>query len=164
MPSLGQALEHLKPEAVPNRDYMVADALDGEGPKIVHWDQQALGPRPTESDIAQAQLTAAAALTKQRVKDEGIALAVAPMLEGTTDEDMKWEALQIIAIKIAAIAGEAELVPPALKDAVDQKFTSLVSAGLEWATKSAQVDAIVGQTTDTPAQRVEDLEEVTFEL
>lgn len=161
-PDLALALGQLFPLATPNVDYAVEDRADGKGPALVFFDTQKLGPEPTLGQIEEAAVKGHALATKQRIKDEGIHTAVAPLLEGSTDQDMKWELLQIIAIKVAVAAGEAQLVPPSLADVVNDKFDAVVDAGLKWARSSAQIDAIANDPTKTAAERKTQLNGVHF--
>lgn len=49
--SLANILAYLHPDA-PLGSYMVVDHKDGKGPKIAHWDEQAIGaPEPTVEEV-----------------------------------------------------------------------------------------------------------------
>lgn len=50
--TLSQALRALRPDLNPAFDYMVADHLDGQGPRLTIWDEKKLGPRPSGDVIA----------------------------------------------------------------------------------------------------------------
>lgn len=50
--TLAEAIKDLYPTANPAFDYMVADFLDGEGQKLVQWNEQKLGPRPEPAVLA----------------------------------------------------------------------------------------------------------------
>ena len=162
-PDLAVALGHIYPDAVPNLDYAVEDLADGQGPRLSYFDTSKLGPEPTLGAIEEAVVAVHAVQTKARIKDEGLAVAVAPLLEGTSDVDQKWEMLQIIALKLAEATGQAQLVPPSLADVVNDKFTAIVDAGLTWAQKSATVDAIATDSTKTASTRKAQLDQVKFD-
>jgi hypothetical protein len=50
MVSLADALAYLRPDALPLRDYALAD--DGTGPRVAWWDAGAVGPQPTAEEVA----------------------------------------------------------------------------------------------------------------
>lgn len=52
--TLGLALQQLRPDADPTRDYMVQD--DGRGPRLVRWNSETLGPPPDTAAIEAAML------------------------------------------------------------------------------------------------------------
>lgn len=56
---LQMAIEWLYPGADSIEDFSVANPQDGSGARLVHWNEARLGPRPTDQQLADAELPAA---------------------------------------------------------------------------------------------------------
>ena len=69
-PELGNALAQLYPKADFLQDYRCEDSGDGQGPQLVHWNAEKLGPEPTAKQIEKAAKEFADAKPGREKKDK----------------------------------------------------------------------------------------------
>lgn len=49
--NLASIIMHLHPNTVPGREFIVLQDHPEQEPRLVHWDETVLGPRPTEAEL-----------------------------------------------------------------------------------------------------------------
>jgi hypothetical protein len=113
--NLGIVTAFLYPEAHPTTDYEIRDDAGESGPHIARWDEKKLGPRPTEQQLADAEVPA----LKARKRRE-IAMAASRAYRDAFSADGEYLELEKDLILILFLTGRTNQLNAAQRAAAQQ--------------------------------------------